>query len=280
MKKDILKEFVSENRDDFDDQEPGSDVLRKIQAQLGLEPSVAAPRKKVVRLQYWWAAAAIIVVIIGIAVLFQPHKIIETPIAATTPPASEAPAIPLDKKDSIASGSSMVAGVAHPEQKKAVIKKRRKMATEKNINAGMDAQTEIAASDNTANDWRSALQNESSSTRLAAILASGKGNVVLSNNDLQTLSNTMNNDENSNVRLAALEVLKKQENQAVVKDLLLQSVARQDDPVVQMELLASLSSDQATKVKQKLLDITQNPITIDAVRNQAYAALLRSASNF
>ena len=144
----------------------------------------------------------------------------------------------------------------------------------------MDSETALLASGTKANDWRKELQSESSSARLAAVLASGKKEALLSSGDLQTLFNTMNNDENSNVRLAALEVLKKQENRETVKNLILQSVAKQDDPVVQMELLASLSSGEATRVKQQLLDITQNPINIDAVRNEAYAALLRSKANF
>ncbi|MCH5686237.1 hypothetical protein LWM68_19435 [Niabella sp. W65] len=58
---------------------------------------------------------------------------------------------------------------------------------------------------------------------------------------MQTLSYAMNNDPNSNVRLAVLELLQKQESRMEVEHLLLESVAQQDDPVVQIELLASLS---------------------------------------
>lgn len=279
MKKDILKEFVSENRDDFDDQEPGSDVLGKIRSRLGLEPPVAAPRATIIQFRYWWAAAAIIAIIAGMAVLFQPETAIEHPVANEPDPGSVASPTHLEKKDAIASVPSEVAGIADPGQKSEVVKRRRKMV-EKNITPRMDSGAEAAVSHTVTDDWRKVLQNESSSARLAAVLASGKNNTSLSDSDLQVLFNTMNNDENGNVRLAALDVLKKQDNQVAVKNLILQSVAKQDDPVVQMELLASLSSDEATKVKQQLLDITQNPINIDAVRNEAYAALLRSKSNF
>lgn len=278
MKKDILKEFVSENRDDFDDQEPGSDVLSKIQSKLGLEPSVTAPRAKVIKFQYWWAAAAIMVVIIGAAALFQRKNTIDNSIVDHSAPVPVIPMTDADKKDSTATVRPMVADIADPGQKKAVVKRRKKIVAEENAGPGIDA--ELVASNILADDWRKALQNESSSARLAAVLASGKENAALSNSDLQTLSNTLNNDENSNVRLAALDVLKKQENREGVKDLILQSVAKQDDPVVQMELLASLSSGEATTVKQQLLDITRDPMNMDGVRNEAYAALLRSKANF
>ncbi|MCF3110264.1 HEAT repeat domain-containing protein [Niabella sp. CC-SYL272] len=281
MKKDILKEFVSENRDDFDDQEPGSDVLGKIQARLGLEPSVVVPRAKVLRFPYWWAAAAaIIVVIIGSVVFFPQHNTGELPIAKTAEPTSVKPGLPAGKKDSMGTVPLMATAAPVPERKKPVVRKPVRTGTEKNAGAYIGATIEMAASNTTTDDWQKALQSESSSTRLAAVLACGKSSAALSGSDLERLTYTMNNDENSNVRLAALEVLKKQGNPTAVEPLILQSVARQDDPVVQMELLASLSSDEATKIKQQLLAITQNPTNIDAVRNQAYAALLRSESNF
>ncbi|MCD2424783.1 HEAT repeat domain-containing protein [Niabella pedocola] len=278
MKKDILKEFVSENRHDFDDQEPGSDVLSKIQSRLGMEPPVAAPRAKTVRLQYWWAAAAILVIIAGIMVLSQPEKIAAPPVAIKTEPGPVTSPVHSEKKDSITSVPPMIADIPDTRQKNAVVKRPRRMVEEK-VNAPVGSGEETVASHTAANDWKKELQSESSSARLAAVLASGKSN-TLSGSDLQLLSNTMNNDENSNVRLAALDILKKQDNQEAVKELILQSVAKQDDPVVQMELLASLSSDQASNIKKQLLEITQNPINIDAVRNEAYAALLRSESNF
>ncbi|SDD78597.1 HEAT repeat domain-containing protein [Niabella drilacis] len=280
MKKDILKEFVVENRDDFDDQEPGSDVLGKIQSRLGLEQPVVVPGAKVIKFRYWWAAAAAIVVIIGVAALFHQKEAIDHSIVAHTAPVSVKPMMGAGKKDSVPVVQSMVAAIAEPVQRNAVVKKSRRIVAEKNTTPGIDAEAELAASNTVADDWRKGLQNESSSARLAAILASGKENAALSSSDLQTLSNTLNSDENSNVRLAALDVLKKQENRETVKELLLQSVSKQDDPVVQMELLASLSSGEATTIKQQLLDITQDPMNMDGVRNEAYAALLRSKSNF
>jgi len=130
-----------------------------------------------------------------------------------------------------------------------------------------------------ANDLEKALQSESSSARLTAILALGKRSGLLSDANLETLSGIMNNDESSNVRLAALDVLKNMEDQSYVKSLITQSIVKQRDPMVQIELLASLSSEEAAKIKEDLMSLTQDPVNIDAVRNQAYAVLLRSNIN-
>lgn len=278
MRKDILKEFVSENRNAFDDQEPGLDIFNKIQSKLGLQQPVAAPKTKVIGYQYWWAAAAIILVIIGIAVLSQQNKTMEKSIAKKIKSNSIIPTNVIDKKDPAVAIQPTTTDIAKAEQKIPIIKEQNNIVEKKQV-VSIGSNSDILAGNTIINDWRKELQSASSSTRLAAVLSSGKES-DLSNDDLQALASTMDNDESSNVRLAALEILKKQENQEAAKHLILQSVARQDDPVVQMELLASLSPDEATKVKQDLLAITQNSTNIDAVRNQAYAALLSSKSDF
>jgi len=276
MKKDILKDFVARNRDDFDDQEPDLDVLTKIQSRLGFNPQpVISPRSKVIKLRYWWAVAALFVVVIGITMLFRQNTE-TTRSVAHTQQQPVIPAIDAHKEDSIAPA---VAGLGDRGLKRAVVRKLKQRQQDKSIHANT-ATKETVASGVTINDLNSVLQNESSSVRLEAILALGKRNTLLSYKELQTLSYAMNNDPNSNVRLAVLELLQKQESRMEVEHLLLESVAQQDDPVVQIELLASLSPDEAVKVKQQLLDITRDPASIDAVRSQAYAVLLRSDTSF
>ncbi|WP_447641402.1 MULTISPECIES: HEAT repeat domain-containing protein [Chitinophagaceae] len=282
MKKDILKDFVADNRSSFDEYEPGLDVLSKIQTQLEMVQPVAKKKSKVVSFRYWWAAAAIVAAIVGV-VLFSPKEKNPDNTVVVNNGSLDIP------KQTVTSSKDTAGVTTHPAAMVAALSKNKKTITKpqpkvRNTNdrsVSVDSSSEMLASNTTvSDDWRQDLQNaRSSSTRLAAILAAGKEK-ELSNSDLQTLSNTMNNDESSNVRLAALDVLKKQGSQASVKDLILQSITKQDDPIVQMELLSMLSPDEATKVKSQLLDITQNPMSIDAVRSQAYAALLRSNSNF
>lgn len=268
MKGDILKKFVDENRDQFDDQSPDADILGKLQSRLGLQPPVAAPKQaKRIRLGYWWAAAAVIVIVISIGMLLQQGQRDNRSIADIKGNKTVAPAIPSEPMDR---SSSTAVAIAPAEA--VTIPQVNQVTTRPPANSSSAASINQPAQDH----WQKDLKDESSSVRLSAVLASGKSK-SLSDDDMKSLYFTMNNDENSNVRLAALEVLKKREKAV---NLILASVDQQDDPVVQMELLASLSPAQAVKVEQQLLEITQNPLTIDAVRNEAYAVLLRSNTNF
>ncbi len=275
MKEDILKKFVDANRDQFDDQSPDADILGKLQAQLGLQPAADTPKPaKVIGLRYWWVAAATITAIIGVGVLLQRAPKADRPIASTGKIKEIAPAIPTPA-DSMSNSSYMDKATAKTEPQATVAAPQANRIREvQQVNTPVAGETTTPAL--ATDKWQAGLQNESSSVRLAAVLASGKS-TTLSDDDMKSLYFTMNNDESSNVRLAALEVLKKREKAG---NLILASVDKQDDPVVQMELLASLSPAQAVKVEQQLLEITQNPLTIDAVRNEAYAVLLRSNTNF
>lgn len=276
MQKDRLKDFVTENRQAFDDQEPGPDVLQKIHARLGVEPVVEKATAKTIAFRYWWAAAAVVVLLAGAALFLTPPRQEEQLIAREAITESPAAKTGADTENDVqASVATTNNHIPAPVPKQSSIPERvhHKSAMEAPV-----APQSVAHK--TATNWRASLEQENFSDRLAAVLASGKENTVLSNSDLKALAHTMNYDENSNVRLAALEVLMKQEPRKEVQKLILESVGRQDDPVVQLDLLASLSPDEATTVKQQLFDIAQNPTNIEAVRSQAYAALLRSTSQF
>ncbi|MCH5718589.1 hypothetical protein [Niabella hibiscisoli] len=252
------------------------DILGQLQARLGIQPAAAEPKPaKLVKFRYWWAAAAVIAVITGISVLLQQVPGPKQTIANKTDTQMVAPA-PLNNKENPAGGLSPVHGTIAQTEPKQIVKAPQVIRITESKQAQSATATVTTKLAPVTDNWRAGLQNESSSVRLAAVLASDK-TTTLSDNDLKTLYSTMNHDENSNVRLAALEVLKKRDK---ATNLILQSVEKQDDPLVQIELLASLSPAQAIKVEQQLLDITQNPLTIDAVRNEAYAVLLRSNTNF
>lgn len=278
-KKDILKDFLAENKDSFDEFEPSSDVLKKIQSQLKLEEKQS--RGKIISFRYWWAAAVLVLIIATVAI-FQTNKTGIAPIAITGKPAINSHSL----KPSIDSNGMQPSAntlVETKDIKNSIGKKKIEVRfpIKKDIVQVTDTMHRVLASRNIATmDWHKDLaDSNSSSVRLAAVLASEKQQ-DLSISDMEMLAHTMNNDESSNVRLAALEVLGKQKDQVEVKNLIIASVDKQDDPIVQMELLSMLSPDEATSVKKQLVDITQNPMSIDAVRNQAYAALLRSKTNF
>ncbi|PZP48632.1 MAG: hypothetical protein DI598_09785 [Pseudopedobacter saltans] len=272
MKKDNLKEFVAENKNAFDEIEPSADIFGKIQSQLGLEEEKEMPKAKIISFKYWRAAAAVLVLLVGLWAFFQEKRKVENPVVEIKQPLKPEIIPSIDSAIVHRPSENIASRNRHSTTKKA-----NKRTLEPAIVVEDKDDSQVVAS---IENWRSDLNpSNSASVRLSAVLASGKQS-DLSVSDMETLANTMNNDESSNVRLAALDVLSRQTNQAEVKSLILQSVAKQDDPIVQMELLSQLSPEEASTVKKQLVDITQNPLSIDAVRNQAYAALLRSKSNF
>lgn len=274
MKKDNLREFVSANRDSFDDQQPGSDILDKLHARLNLGTVPEVPQSGMITFQYWWAAAILIIGIVYFAVFENNIKNPNT-TAHKKEVKSKIPPVAAAKK---------TPGTVQQQQVLALTEEARKrpdeiIQTKVPVTPDIHRERKAPASSSPVTGWKESLKSESSSARLAAILKLGESGLLISDKDLHILFSTMNNDESSNVRLAVLDLLKKQQNLPMVEDFILKSVASQDDPVVKMELLSSLSSDEAIKIKKELVVLSQDPNSLDFVREQAYAVLFRSNIN-
>lgn len=94
-------------------------------------------------------------------------------------------------------------------------------------------------------------------------------------NKLKTaLCNTFNNDENDNVRLAALDILSKYPNDKYIQQYLMNGLTTQKDPMVQMELVKVVSNNDNPEITDKLKAMADNPYTLDIVKDQVYYALL------
>jgi HEAT repeat protein len=89
------------------------------------------------------------------------------------------------------------------------------------------------------------------------------------------LVKTMNNDPNSNVRLAALEALSKYHREPYVKKQLIESMTLQKDPVVQIALIEFLSKLRNTNIKNALQKIAEDNNTDKPVKDQAYSTLTK-----
>lgn len=92
---------------------------------------------------------------------------------------------------------------------------------------------------------------------------------------IQALSNTMTNDPNTNVRLAAMEALSKFSEEAEVREILISSLSRQTDPVVQIALIQLLVEMKEKGVVKDLEDIIDNEENIQAVKDEAYTGILK-----
>lgn len=92
---------------------------------------------------------------------------------------------------------------------------------------------------------------------------------------IKVLIRTMNDDENSNVRLAAIEALAKFNDQPHVRQALISALSTQKDPVVQIALIRLLVDMRAKGLKKELEQITTDDSLLPAVKDEAHAGLLK-----
>lgn len=92
---------------------------------------------------------------------------------------------------------------------------------------------------------------------------------------VEVLVKTMNEDPNSNVRLAAMEALGKFSNEGDVRNALIQSLSSQKDPVVQIALIQLLVKMKEKGVVKQLEEMTKDASTMKAVKDEAYSGILK-----
>jgi hypothetical protein len=90
---------------------------------------------------------------------------------------------------------------------------------------------------------------------------------------ITALVKAMNEDSNSNVRLAALDALRKFYHQEHVRKTLIASMATQKDPVVQIGLIRLLAEMKEKEIIKELQRITTDEEELPAVKDEAHAAL-------
>jgi hypothetical protein len=92
---------------------------------------------------------------------------------------------------------------------------------------------------------------------------------------VNVLYKTMTEDENTNVRLSALEALNKFNYDASVRKLLITSLSVQSDPVVQIALIQVLVQLNEKSVVNDLQKIIDDAGTMKAVKDEAYSGILK-----
>lgn len=92
---------------------------------------------------------------------------------------------------------------------------------------------------------------------------------------VSVLVKTMNEDANTNVRLAALDALGKFSDEEQVRNELISSLKTQKDPVVQIALIQLLVKMKEKSVLNQLEKITRDAGTLRAVKDEAHAGILK-----
>ena len=127
-------------------------------------------------------------------------------------------------------------------------------------NTGAQEETSIAELSNELKSMRemvmlSLIEKESSSDRLRAVNLTDEMDQA-SEQVTEALLRTLNEDENTNVRLAALDALKVYANQPIVREGLIKSIRNQRSPLVQMalaEIMVAIQEKRSLKEFEHIL---------------------------
>lgn len=92
---------------------------------------------------------------------------------------------------------------------------------------------------------------------------------------VSALVKTMNEDKNTNVRLAALDALSKFHQEPNVRKALISSLSKQDDPIVQIALIQLMVKMKEKGVVKDLNRIIEDNNTIKPVKDEAYSGILK-----
>lgn len=110
----------------------------------------------------------------------------------------------------------------------------------------------------------SLLEKESATDRLKAVSLTQDMDQA-SRKVTSALLQTLNNDENVNVRLAALDALRSYSRDSQIREALIRSIAQQKSPLVQValaELMAELQEKASINELQKILEDAETPSDI------------------
>lgn len=122
----------------------------------------------------------------------------------------------------------------------------------------------------------SLLEKESATERLKAVSLTHDMNQA-SQKVTGALIETLNNDENVNVRLAALDALKAYVGESAVRQELIRAIARQDSPLVQIalaELMVALQAKSSVKEFDKILHDKNTPADVKDKIKESIKVLL------
>lgn len=255
---DPIKDFVEKHREEFDHLEAPAFNVERLKSRIQPVPEVPKRRTLLMTGRSSWLVAASVMVTLTCAALFyyntlpEPVNSVPNETVAAAPRPAHKPAeesATSNRPDLVAKTTT---GTAQAE--KVVEQAQPQNRQSRGIFANLKDST-------------------SASSRLLAILEIEKSGKA-SNKIMDMIGSTLNHDENTNVRLAALSLLEKHKGNSHVSSILINSLSKQDDPMVQLGLVSLLGKMKNVKIDDKLQALASNPDTFDAVRDEAYNILL------
>ena len=270
--KDSLKKYIDNHREDFDTLEVPEKSFDNIIAKLDVAPITSQKKNKIFSLQNW-ALAASISLIFGIGSFYFWGN-----TETTTATIGSNKSIKSDVEKQINSVDTNVRALPITTDKEDIEKPSKVIAQNKPIKRATNIK--VAKHETESEKTKAIVLIEhpySASSRLKGI-AMIRNLSTYDNQMIDLLSESATSDENTNVRLAAVEALSSNKNPKAYSQIQ-QIFLEQNDPMVQKELISILAAEQPHKlspeVNKKLKELTENPTTADFVKDEAYAVLLK-----
>jgi len=249
MEHDFFKRYVQEHKDAFEDEALPPNMLGNILGNMR-ERQLLQERKKR-KLTYTWIAVAASIFMVAGTYLFLSQETI-----VVTDPGQKMVSNIKDKDETpvVLPTETTPEKVPVATEKPKILVHQPKAEQHKEIYMGLADSLSVAS-------------------RLNAVLKAGS--LATLDQKLKTvLCQVFNEDENDNVRLAALEVLSKFSADKYVQQQLTAGLSKQKDPVIQLELVKMLGNSNNPETTDKLIAMADNPLTMDVVKDQVYYALL------
>ncbi|QIY82845.1 HEAT repeat domain-containing protein [Chryseobacterium sp. NEB161] len=275
--KDSLKKYINDHRDEFDNLEVPDELFDNIMSKLDNSTPSVGKTRSIFPLKTWAIAASVAVILsLGIFNLWQEKEIDKTVIATKQTPKKE-------------DENPIETSIPKNGLETSIIENKIQKNTAKVLaNNSSDSPKQSIVNQNSIlnynieNDKVNAIElmnNEfSASSRLQGI-ALVKRFSDYDSKIIELLSEKAISDENTNVRLAAVSALEIQHQNPAVTERIQQIFVQQNDPMVQKELISFLaekpSSELSPEVNTKLLALAQDPTTVDFVKDEAYAVLMK-----
>ncbi|MGE6396964.1 HEAT repeat domain-containing protein [Chryseobacterium scophthalmum] len=278
--KDQLKKYIQDHREEFDMLEVPEETFDKIMSRLN-EPAVSVERT--IPLFSWkkWTVAASIAVIfsIGSYTLWNQKESERTRIAVHEKLKENGSTVDvLNQKNDLE--TVKIETVIQQNTGKAFTKNNANHS-QKIVETKSLAQNDNLESESNFDELKALelINNQhSASSRLRGIDLL-KSFSASDEKIINILSEKALSDENTNVRLAAVEALSVHIENTEVSKNIRQIFLNQDDPIVQKELIAILTEKNPSQlnreVNAKLKELTLDPTTAVFVKDEAYAVLMR-----
>ncbi|MEG1592529.1 hypothetical protein [Chryseobacterium sp.] len=278
--KDSLKKYIQDHREEFDTLEVPEDTFDKIMLRLN---ETAVSEEKIVPLFSWkkWSAAASVAIIfsVGLYVFWNQNEGERTRIAVHEKRKENGSTVDvLNQKNDLE--TVKIETVIQQNTGKAFTKNNsdylQKIVETKSLAQNNNLESESNFDELKALELINNQHSASSRLRGIDLLKSFSAS---DEKIINILSEKALSDENTNVRLAAVEALSVHIENTEVSKNIRQIFLNQDDPIVQKELIAILTEKNPSQlnreVNAKLKELTLDPTTAVFVKDEAYAVLMR-----